>query len=100
MNIFKKTDAFNLWLSTLTDPLVKAKVLIRIDRAILGNFGDCEPIGEGVSEMKIHSGPGYRLYFTRIGTIVYLLLTGGDKSTQNKDIEDAKQLARNLKKAH
>jgi putative addiction module killer protein len=74
--------------------------LIRIDRAILGNFGDCEPIGEGVSEMKIHSGPGYRLYFTRIGTIVYLLLTGGDKSTQNKDIEDAKQLARNLKKAH
>lgn len=100
MNIFKKTDAFNLWLSTLTDPLVKAKVLIRIDRAILGNFGDCEPIGEGVSEMKIHSGPGYRLYFTRIGTIVYLLLTGGNKSTQNKDIEDAKQLARNLKKAH
>jgi putative addiction module killer protein len=100
MNIFKKTDAFNLWLSTLTDPLVKAKVLIRIDRAILGNFGDCEPIGEGVSEMKIHSGPGYRLYFTRIGTIVYLLLTGGDKSTQNKDIEDAKQLARNLKKAY
>jgi putative addiction module killer protein len=74
--------------------------LIRIDRAILGNFGDCEPIGEGVSEMKIHSGPGYRLYFTRIGTIVYLLLTGGDKSTQNKDIEDAKQLARNLKKAY
>lgn len=50
--------------------------------------------------MKIHSGPGYRLYFTRIGTIVYLLLTGGDKSTQNKDIEDAKQLARNLKKAY
>jgi putative addiction module killer protein len=100
MNIFKKTDAFNLWLSTLTDPLVKAKVLIRIDRAILGNFGDCEPIGKGVSEMKIHSGPGYRLYFTRIGTIVYLLLTGGDKSTQNKDIEDAKKLARNLKKAY
>ena len=64
----------------------------------LGNFGKCEAVGEGVSEMKIHVGPGYRIYYTRIGTVVYVLLAGGNKSTQKKDIKRALELARGLPK--
>jgi len=64
---------------------------------MLGNFGDCGPIGEGVSEMRVHIGPGYRVYFMRIGTVAYALLAGGDKSSQTKDIARAKQMARELK---
>ena len=63
---------------------------------LLGNFGDCEPVGEGVFEMRIHIGPGYRVYYTRRDRTVYLLLTGGDKSTQKKDIERAKRMAREI----
>lgn len=62
----------------------------------MGNFGDCEPVGEGVSEMRIHVGPGYRVYFTREGRVVYVLLVGGDKSTQKRDIKRAIQMAREL----
>ena len=86
------------WLSGLKDRIAKARILHRIDAATLGNFGECEPVGEGVSEMKIHIGPGYRVYYTRIGTIVYVLLAGGDKSSQKKDIKRAIQLARELAK--
>jgi putative addiction module killer protein len=68
-----------------------------LDQASLGNFGDCKPIGEGVSEMRINFGPGYRLYFVREGAAVYLLLLGGDKSSQKRDIELALAMARKLK---
>ncbi|HEV7909994.1 MAG TPA: type II toxin-antitoxin system RelE/ParE family toxin [Methylocella sp.] len=64
---------------------------------MLGNFGDCEPVGEGVSEMRIHAGPGYRVYFLRTGATLYLLLTGGDKSSQKQDIIRAKEMARELR---
>ena len=65
---------------------------------IKGNFGDCEPVGEGVSEMRIHYGPGYRVYFTRRDSVVYLLLLGGDKSTQKRDIKHAIEMASTLSK--
>lgn len=68
--------------------------------ASLGNLGDCAPVGHGVSEMRLHFGPGYRLYFTRIGDIVYLLLVGGDKSSQKKDIKRAIEMARNLERGN
>lgn len=74
-----------------------ARILSRLDSAALGNFGDCEPVGEGVSEMRIHFGPGYRVYYKRRGTEVYLLLLGGDKSTQKRDIKLALEMARQLK---
>jgi putative addiction module killer protein len=72
--------------------------LLCVDRAAKGNFGDCESVGEGVSEMRIHYGPGYRVYFTRCASVVYLLLLGGDKSTQKRDIRHAIEMARTLSK--
>ena len=71
--------------------------MARLTRAEQGNFGDCKPIGEGVSEMRIDFGPGYRVYFVRQGAAVYFLLVGGDKSSQDRDIEQAKTMARELK---
>ena len=96
MNIFQSTVEFDDWLTSLRDRVGKARILHRIDAATLGNFGECEPVGEGVSEMKIHVGPGYRVYYTRIGSVVYVLLAGGDKSSQKKDIKRAIQLAREI----
>jgi len=64
-NIFQKSDEFDAWLTGLKDHVGKAQIVLRLDRAAKGNFGDCQPVGEGVSEMRIHYGPGYRLYFTR-----------------------------------
>lgn len=96
MNRFETTEDFDTWLSGLKDRIVKARIVSRIDSAILGNFGECQPVGEGVSEMKIHVGPGYRLYYTRIGAVVYMLLVGGNKTTQKKDIKRAIKLAREL----
>ena len=96
MNILQKSDEFDAWLAKLKDHVGKAKIVLRLDRAANGNFGDCEPIGEGVSEMRIHYGPGYRVYLTRSGAIVYLLLLGGDKSTQKRDIERAITMAGTL----
>jgi len=69
-----------------------------LDNAQWGNFGDCEALGNGVLEMRIHYGPGYRVYFTRRGEVVYLLLIGGDKSTQKRDIQRAKQIAEDFEK--
>lgn len=73
------------------------RVQVRIDRAEYGNFGDSAPVGEGVSEMRIHYGPGYRVYFMKRGHEIVILLAGGDKSSQAKDIKTALELARELK---
>ena len=75
----------------------KGGILARLRSAAFENFGDCEPVGEGVSEMRVHVGPGYRVYFMRTERSVYLLLTGGDKSTQSKDIVRAKIMARAIR---
>lgn len=98
MNIFQKSDEFDAWLVGLKDHVGKAQIALRLDRAAKGNFGDCEPVGEGVSEMRIHYGPGYRVYFTRRASVVYLLLLGGDKTTQKRDIKHAIAMASTLSK--
>ena len=77
----------------------KARILARLGSATFGNFGDCESVGEGVSEMRIHVGAGYRVYYTRTGSTVYVLLAGGVKASQEKDIAKAKKMARELKRA-
>jgi putative addiction module killer protein len=97
MNTFIRSSDFDAWLSGLADQKAKARILSRLQSAMQGNFGDCEPVGEGVSEMRIHTGPGYRVYYTRTGKTVYFLLAGGDKSSQSKDIAHARKLARELK---
>ena len=97
MNTFYRTAEFDSWLSNLKDKIGKARILKRIRAAEGGNFGDCEPVGEGVSEMRIHVGPGYRLYYTRTGEVIYLLLLGGGKSSQSRDIKRAIEMARSLK---
>ncbi|MGY9106650.1 MAG: type II toxin-antitoxin system RelE/ParE family toxin [Alphaproteobacteria bacterium] len=89
MNTILQTVAFKDWLSGLKDAKGKAAILVRIKCAQLGNLGKCEPVGKGVTEMKINSGPGYRVYFVKRGSKIYLLLCGGDKKTQSKDIERA-----------
>jgi putative addiction module killer protein len=97
MNTFIRSSDFDAWLLALTDPKAKARILARLRSATLGNFGDCESVGEGVSEMRVHVGPGYRVYFVRSGTTVYVLLIGGDKSSQKQDIAKAKKMAHELK---
>ncbi|MCE4058058.1 type II toxin-antitoxin system RelE/ParE family toxin [Pseudomonas sp. Au-Pse12] len=97
MYVFEQTLEFSRWLLHLKDPQGKTRVLARIRAAQLGRFGDCEPLGGGVYEMRIHRGPGYRVYFSRRGTVIYLLLIGGDKATQKRDIQRARQLAHDLK---
>ncbi|WP_218508555.1 type II toxin-antitoxin system RelE/ParE family toxin [Variovorax sp. dw_308] len=89
---FLRTSEFDAWLSALRDPAGRARVIARIRSAELGSFGDCEPVGTGISEMRIHVGAGYRVYFARKGDVVYLLLCGGSKSTQSRDIKRAKAL--------
>lgn len=98
MNTFSRSDEFDAWLVALKDKLGRARILHRIRSAEHGNFGDCEPVGEGVSEMRIHIGPGYRVYFTRRGEVIYLLLLGGNKSSQKRDIKCAIEMARTLDK--
>jgi putative addiction module killer protein len=92
----RQTDVYARWFAKLRDREAKARILARIRRLSLGNPGDVEPVGEGVSEMRIHHGPGYRVYFTQRGRVVVVLLCGGDKSTQSDDIRQAKDLARDL----
>ncbi len=96
MDSFQRTSEFDAWLKALRDSVGKARIISRIRSAEAGNFGDCEPVGEGVSEMRIHCGPGYRVYYSRVGDVVYLLLCGGDKSTQKRDIKQAKALLKSL----
>jgi putative addiction module killer protein len=92
MYTFLRSDEFDKWLTGLRDHVAKARILVRIRSAEQGNFGDCKPVGEGISEMRINTGPGYRLYFIRRDKLVYLLLCGGDKSTQKQDIQRAKTI--------
>ena len=98
MNTFHRSDEFDAWLAALKDKVGRARIALRIRSAEHGNFGDCEPVGEGVSEMRIHFGPGYRIYFTRRDEVIYLLLLGGDKSSQKRDIKRAIEMARTLNK--
>ncbi len=96
MKVIHTTAAFDEWFASLRDRQGQLRIQARIDRAELGNFGDCEPVGEGVSEMRIHVGSGYRVYFVERGLEIVILLAGGDKSTQAKDIKNAQKLARQL----
>jgi putative addiction module killer protein len=95
--VIQRSSEFDAWLDRLADLRARARVVARLRRATLGNFGDTKPVGEGVSEMRIDVGPGYRIYFVRRGIEVYVLLVGGDKSTQKRDIEQAIAMARKLK---
>ena len=97
MLVFRRSPEFHTWLGQLADLRARARILTRLDRASLRNFGDCKPVGEGVSEMRIDVGPGYRIYFVREGGEVYVLLVGGDKSSQKRDIQIALAMARKLK---
>ncbi|MBA8862748.1 putative addiction module killer protein [Ochrobactrum anthropi] len=99
MNKLEKSQQFDTWLKSLKDQKGKLRILYRLTAAEQGNFGDVEPAGEGVSEMRIHYGPGYRIYYTRKGATIYLLLIGGDKSTQKRDIKRAIEMSRNIGKA-
>lgn len=96
MNTFHQTGTFSDWLKKLKDIQARARIVIRVRSAEHGNFGDCSPVGEGVSEMRLHFGPGYRLYFWQQESQIYWLLAGGDKSSQKRDIERAKQLRREV----
>lgn len=92
----RKTEQFAKWLDNLRDIQAKARVLVRIERLASGNAGDVKPVGEGISEMRIDHGPGYRVYFTKRGSELIILLAGGDKSSQSTDIKTALRLARDL----
>jgi putative addiction module killer protein len=92
----RQTPQFSKWMAGLRDSRARAKVAARIDRLALGNQGDVAPVGEVVSELRIRYGPGYRVYFVRRGKTLVVLLCGGDKSTQVKDIKAAKALADRL----
>ena len=92
----RKTELFANWLDSLRDVRARARVQVRIERLATGNPGDVQPVGEGVSELRIDYGPGYRVYFKKIGSEVLILLAGGDKRTQDADIKTALRLARKL----
>jgi putative addiction module killer protein len=92
----RKTEIFADWLDGLTDIRARSRILVRIERLAEGNPGDVEPVGEGVSELRINYGPGYRVYYKQHGRFLIILLAGGDKRTQGKDIKTALRLARNL----
>lgn len=92
----RKTEVFAKWLDGLPDLKARARVQVRIERLAKGNPGDVAPVGEGVLELRIDFGPGYRVYFTRHRNELIILLAGGDKRTQSRDIRQALKLARNL----
>ena len=92
----REAEAYAVWFRSLRDRAAKARIDIRIRRLSLGNPGDVRPVGEGVSELRVPYGPGYRIYFIQRGSALIVLLAGGDKTTQASDIKQAKQLARNL----
>ena len=92
----RKTDLFAHWFDNLNDIRARARIQVRIERLAAGNPGDVEPVGEGVSDLRINYGPGYRVYFKKRGQELIILLADGDKSTQPKDIKTALRLARNL----
>jgi putative addiction module killer protein/probable addiction module antidote protein len=90
----RQTEAYSRWFRGLRDPRARARIDVRIRRISLGNTGDVKPVGEGVSELRIDYGPGYRVYFVQRGQTLVLLLAGGDKHTQDRDIRTALALAR------
>jgi len=92
----RKTEVFVKWLDSLRDIRARARVLVRIERLASGNPGDVKPVAEGVSELRINYGPGYRVYFKNQSGELIILLAGGDKSSQIRDIKAALRLARNL----
>ncbi len=92
----RKTTVYSKWFDSLRDIKARAKILVRIERIAGGNPGDVKPVGEGVSELRIPHGPGYRVYFKQTGLHLIILLAGGDKQSQSKDIKKALELARNL----
>ena len=96
MNSIQTTEIFDDWFAGLKDGQAVRRIQVRIDRAEDGNFGDCQPVGEGVSELRIDYCPGYRVYYKQTGHKVVILLAGGDKSTQARDIKAAVRLAHNL----
>jgi putative addiction module killer protein len=93
----QQTETYAKWFAGVRDRVTRARIDIRIRRLSLGNAGDTKPVGEGVSELRVDHGPGYRVYFIQRGEVVIVLLAGGDKSTQDKDIRNAKALANDLK---
>ena len=96
MKQLQKTEEYQSWVTSLKDRMVVARIQSRIDRLALGNAGDVVPVGEGVSELRLHFGAGWRVYFTERNGAVIILLAGGNKSTQAKDIQLAIKLAQNL----
>ena len=92
----RQTEIYSEWFSRLRDRAAKARIDIRIRRLSLGNPGDVKPVGSGISELRIDYGPGYRIYFTQRGPAIVILLSGGDKSTQEEDIRAAQKLADKL----
>ena len=92
----RKTNIFAKWIDSLRDIRARARIQVRIERLISGNPGDVKPVGEGVSELRINYGPGYRIYYLQQGNEFIVLLAGGNKSSQSKDISTALKLARNL----
>jgi putative addiction module killer protein len=94
----RKTDVYAEWIDNLRDLQGRARILVRVERLASGNPGDVKALSGGVSELRVHFGPGYRVYFTQSGHDIVILLAGGGKSTQPKDIQTALQLAKNLEK--
>ncbi len=90
---FKQTETFRKWRVRLRDQRIRALIASRLDRLAYGNAGDVKPVGQGISELRIDYGPGYRIYFQKRGKTIIILLCGGDKSTQAKDTQTAKRLA-------
>ncbi|MDD5232513.1 MAG: type II toxin-antitoxin system RelE/ParE family toxin [Syntrophales bacterium] len=92
----RQTETFSRWFDSLRDRQARARINVRIRRLSLGNFGDAKPVGEGVSELRIDFGPGYRVYFVQRGLTLVILLAGGDKRSQDRDIRKAQKLAQEL----
>ena len=92
----RKTENFTKWIDGLADIRARARILVRIERLAAGNPGDAKPVGEGVSELRIDYGPGYRVYYKKSGQLLIILLAGGDKRTQSRNIKTALRLARDL----
>ena len=89
----KQTETFRKWRMRIKDERARGLIASRLDRLVFGHAGDVKPVGQGISELRIHYGPGYRIYFHKRGNTIIVLLCGGDKSTQTKDIKAAKHLA-------
>ena len=92
--VLKQTETFRKWRTQLKDMRVRALIAARLDRLAFGHAGDVQPVGDGISELRIHHGPGYRIYLQNRGGVIIILLCGGDKGSQAKDIKTAKRLAK------